>query len=181
MYCTEEPGDEWSVLFADLGPDPGERESEAPTETGRRGGTGARRAGPAAWDGQGGPVQRAEAGATQDRGAQRRKLVWNCVHTVNCLFITYIVSVILLKLLLSLTHNQVSNNFIADIHLFFSTGNRKPVLSVRGNERSIPYDGSKENQRIRGCPDKSGAWQNQPNQGKIELSFFILNHNLSGK
>lgn len=97
--------------------------------------------------------------------------MWNCVHTVNFLYITYIISVILLKLLLSLTHNQVlelvSNNFIADtstymdyfekIIYFFSTGNRKPVLSVRGNERSIPYDGSKENQRIRGCPDKSGA------------------------
>lgn len=44
--------------------------------------------------------------------------MWNCVHTVNFLYITYIVSVILLKLVLSLTHNQVlelvSNNFIAD-------------------------------------------------------------------
>lgn len=94
--------------------------------------------------------------------------MWNCVHTVNFLYITYIVSMILLKLLLSLTHNQVLelvfNNFIADTSTYMdyfekiiSTGNRKPVLSVRGNERSIPYDGSKENQRIRGCPDKSGA------------------------
>lgn len=95
----------------------------------------------------------------------------SCVYTVNCLFVTKVVSMILLKLLLPLTHNQVLelvfNNFIADTstykdyfeknHSFFSTGNRKPVLSVRGNERSIPYDGSKENQRIRGCTDKSGA------------------------
>lgn len=92
----------------------------------------------------------------------------SCVYTVNCLFVTKVVSMILLKLLLPLTHNQVLelvfNNFIADTSTYMdyfekiiSTGNRKPVLSVRGNERSIPYDGSKENQRIRGCPDKSGA------------------------
>lgn len=42
----------------------------------------------------------------------------SCVYTVNCLFVTKVVSMILLKLLLPLTHNQVLelvfNNFIAD-------------------------------------------------------------------
>lgn len=57
MYCTEEAGDELFVLFADPGPDPGERESEAPAETGGWSGTGERRAGPAARDGQGGSIQ----------------------------------------------------------------------------------------------------------------------------
>lgn len=51
MYCIEEFGDEWFVLFVDFGFDLGEREFEVSIEIGRRGGIGERWVGSVVGDG----------------------------------------------------------------------------------------------------------------------------------